>query len=221
MEYATGQQIYEVITPAAETPISVTDLKLYAKINGTAEDALLAQIIAGVTLEAERYTKREFVTRTYRTYRDQLGDFGEQPAYVSAPPMRYRNWRGREPIVLRRSPLLAISSIKYYLSGVLTTISSADYQIVKKPAFSFVIPVGDSVWPSVDIRLHGVVIEFTAGYGAASAVPADIKNALLAHATQVYQNRGDCDSGGSCACNFAPSVALMVYQQYRIMDFVG
>lgn len=218
MEYATGQQIYDVIVSAASSPISVSELKLFAKISGTGEDALLQQIIDGVTLEAERYTKRVFVQRTFRTWRDSLGDFGETPAYVCAPPMRYPYSQSGAPIVLRRSPLVSVSSVKYYSAGVLTTMSSALYQVVKKPAYSFIAPLSDAGWVTVDNRLQAVEIDFVAGY---ATVPADIKNALLAHATSVYQNRGDCDSGGSCSCSFAPSVSLAVYQQYRILDFVG
>lgn len=216
MEYATGQQIYDVIVSAASSPISVSELKLFAKISGTGEDALLQQIIDGVTLEAERYTKRVFVQRTFRTWRDSLGDFGESPAYVCAPPMRSPYAQSSAPVVLRRSPLISVSSVKYYSAGVLTTMNADLYQVVKKPAFSMIAPLSE--WVTVDNRFQAVEIDFVAGY---ATVPADIKNALLAHATSVYQNRGDCDTGGSCSCSFAPSVALAVYQQYRIVDFVA
>lgn len=221
MEYATGQQLYDVTIPASESPISVSELKLFAKISGTSEDALLQQIINGVTLEAERYTKLDFVSRTYKTFRDSFGDYAESPAYVCNPPMRYRYSSNNAPIVLRRSPLQSVSLIQYYSGGVLTTLNVADYMIVRKPAFSFVVPVGDALWPTPDDRMQAVQITFVSGFGAAAAVPADIKNALLAHATSVYQNRGDCNSGSSsCACEFAPAVSLAVYNQRRIVDFV-
>lgn len=219
MEYATGQQVYNVTVAPTEQPITVDELKLYAKISGTAEDALLAQIIKGVTLSAERYIKQDFITRTYRTFRDVFGDRADSPAYFGYPAHTCSQSFGKAPIALRRSPVGSIVSVKYYSGGALATVDAADYYLVVKPSYAMIAPVSE--WPTPDLRMQAVQIEFTAGYGAASVIPADIKDALLAHATSVYQNRGDCDSGGSCECKFAPAVSMAVYNGYRIIEFVA
>ena len=72
-------QPYIVIEPPTEYPISVADFKLWSKVTGTADDPIIDRLIKGVTLEAERYTKREITKKTFRTYRDIFGDLEETP----------------------------------------------------------------------------------------------------------------------------------------------
>jgi len=208
-------QPYIVIVPAEEYPISRADFKLWAKVTGTADDTIIDRIIKGVTLEAEKYTKREITKKTFRTFRDVFGDLEETPI----------DWRSARyfedvPVTLRRSPLLAINEITYKVAGVDTNLDLDDIEILLSPDFSSFAPAYGVVWKQVDNRSQSIAIEFDAGYETAADVPPDLLNALLSHATAVYQNRGDCDSGGgSCDCKFAPAEALAVYKQYRINDF--
>lgn len=216
----TIQQPYELITPAAESPISLAEFKLWAKVTTSADDDLIQQIIDAVTREAEAYTKLDFVSKGYRTYRDYFGDEGESPArqdYYYAGGGYYAG--NYQQITLRRSPLVSVDSITYLKSGVSTAFT--DFYVVKKPSFSKVLPNTDTNFPTdADNRAQAITIDFTAGFGAAADVPSDIKQALLAHATSVYQNRGDCDpASGGCSCAFAPAQSLMVYNQRRIIDF--
>jgi uncharacterized phiE125 gp8 family phage protein len=207
-------QPYVVIEPPTEYPLSVADFKLWAKVTGTADDPIIDRLIKGVTLEAERYTKREITKKTFRTFRDIFGDLEETP-------VDYRSARYFEdvPVTIRRSPLLSITEITYNVAGVPIALDLDDIDIVYSDDFSSLIPAIDKVWKQVDNRPQSIKIEFEDGFETAADVPSDLKNALLAHITAVYQNRGDCDSGGSCDCKFAPAEALAVYKQYRINDF--
>lgn len=225
---ATGSQPYILTAQPTVWPITVADFKAWAKIplSSSAEDGLIASIIKRVTEQAELYTKREFITKSFQTYRDIFGDEGENPAYEGYLASNYALSLCL-PFTLRRSKLQAITSIKYYSGGIQVTLDPASYYIVHKEAFSMVASVNNAPWPLVDDRMQAVEIIFTAGYGAsADAVPAAIKGALLAHANQVYANRGDCDiesgaGAAACSCSLAPSSAKSVYNQYRIIDFVG
>jgi len=216
---ATGAQPYTLLSPATVFPVTLAELKAWLKVTSNSEDALLTMIIQGCTEAAELYTKRDFITKSYLTYRDRFGDYGEQPLYAGYPAQKVYTFY-ELPIVLRRSKLQSILSIKYWLDNVLTTWNAAEYYIVNKSAWSQVLPVDDFDYPSHDQRLQAIQIEFTAGYGATGAdVPAALRMALLSHMASVYTNRGDCSAAG-CSCDAAPMSARAVYQQYRIVDFV-
>lgn len=196
-------------------PVSVADFKLWAKISGTAEDALIETIIKGVTLEVEKYTKREITLKAFQTSRNNFGDVNETPI---REPIYFTD----VPVTLRRTPLVAVTSISYLSGGSFVALDLDDIEILESPDFYSLVPAAGKVWKAPDRRPQSVVIEFTAGYPDAASVPADLKTALLAHITSVYQNRGDCDSGGgSCSCKFAPGQSMAVYNQYRIIDFRG
>jgi uncharacterized phiE125 gp8 family phage protein len=104
---------------------------------------------------------------------------------------------------------------------------STDYKIIKKDSFSKIIPVTQtptpdfpSVWAITDNVPQGIQISFVAGFGAnATFVPDELKTAMLMHSASIYTNRGDCSPDG-CSCSTAPAMALAVYNQYRILDFV-
>lgn len=201
----------EVYTPFLA--VSVAEVKLWAKITGTAEDALIESLISGVTLEVEKYTKREITIKAFRTLRDSFGDAQETP-------IRGRVYYAAAPVTLRRTPLHSILEISYLSGGVSVDMDLADIDIIESPDFYSIIPAYGKSWAIPDRRPQAVEIQFVAGYPTAEAVPADLKNALLAHIASTYQNRGDCDSGGgSCSCKFAPGVSMAVYNQYRILDF--
>ena len=220
---SSGAASYFVTVPVGTTPVTVAEFKAWAKITNTAEDALITLILQRVTEQAELYTKRDFINKTYVTYRDIFGDGGENPSFAGYPAMNYA-MSLNTPISLRRSQLQSVTSVKYYSDNVLTTLSSAAYYIIRKQDFGMIQSVDGAAWPLVDDRNQAVEITFVAGYGAtAASVPPSLRSALLAHANQVYANRGDCDvdSPDSCSCSLAPSAAKSAYNQFRIIDFVG
>ena len=197
------------------SPVSITDVKLWAKLSGSIEDALIQGIIDGVTLEVEKYTKREIALKAFQTFRNNFGD-------VNETPLRDPIYFPETPVTLRRTPLHSITSVSYLSDGVSVAMDLDDIDIVEGSDFSSFVPAAGKYWPIPDRRPQCVAIEFVAGYEKAASVPQDLKIALLAHITSVYHNRGDCDSGGgSCSCKFAPGQSLAVYNQYRIEDFRG
>ena len=64
------------------------------------------------------------------------------------------------------------------------------------------------------VRMQAVTITFDCGFGTEANVPAEIKEAILLHATAMQSNRGDCDDA-SCA-NAVPAIAKAIYLQNRI-----
>jgi uncharacterized phiE125 gp8 family phage protein len=185
---------YDVIVPPASYPITLDELKFHLRIIDNSSDAYLTSLIKRVTQFAEKYTGRTFINTTYRTYREYFC----------------------ECIVLKRSKLQLVNSVKYYLNSILQTVDSVTYYNSVETDYSAIYLVDGKDWPgTLDNRVQRIVIEFVAGYGAdANYVPEDIKQGLLNHATQMYENRGDCDDCSTCL----PSQTENIYSLYRIID---
>lgn len=210
--FRTGAKPYKVVNQVLpeELPITLEELKSWAKIFNSREDDKLISIIKGVTLEAERYTHRTFIIKEFETKRDIFGDVDESPA----PGYPHKS----NPIVLRRSPFVDIESITYVKDGVEQSIPLI--QIAEKNCYSQIFPDVNESWPSFDEGVvYPITVNFTAGYATDSTgMPEDLKIALLTHATFIYKNPGDCNNG-SCSCAYAPATAKAVYDQYRILEF--
>lgn len=189
------QYSYEVTTPAAELPVSLAEMKAFLRITASGEDDLITAMIESATDFGELYTKRDFVSKTYLTYRDHF----------------------TYEIELRRSKLQSVESVKYLVDDVLTTVASTVYYNTSESDFSRIALVDGQSWPTDgDFRLQAIQISFIAGYGAASDVPDDIKTAIMNHVAQMYSNRGDCGDG-ACSANL-PLQSKLIYNKRRIFD---
>lgn len=193
---------YTVITPPATTPISRSQLKGYLKLDetDTSEDELLDLIIDLVTEVGQCMTKRDFINRTNRTFRDVF------------PSLRSQGF------LIRRSKLQSVNSIEFLLNTVFTVFPLANTGFTIDNDYSTIFLKSDQDWPTdVDEEPQAVKIEFVSGYGpAATDVPAKIRGALLQHAAAFYSNRGDC-SDSACG-DVLPVQAALVYRQHRIID---
>jgi uncharacterized phiE125 gp8 family phage protein len=182
--------------PVVGTPASPATGTIIAE--AVIDDALIISVfIPGVTNFAEMYTKRDFINRTYRTFRDNFCN---------------------ATIELRRSALQSVDSVKYFKDNALTTVDASTYYSTFEHDFSTLQPVHGASWPGdVDCRLQAIQIEFLAGYGAsADDVPADLKFAMLQHIADLYFNRGECCDD----CSKPPPEARLIYDIYRIRDIL-
>lgn len=189
---------YNITVAPAALAVALADFKTHLRITGTAQDAELTAILNAAIGYAEKYTKRDFITRTYETYRNDLSEVCE----------------------IRRSKLQSITSITYLVSGSPVTVSSDLYYNTVENDFSRILLEDGESWPTNgDTREQSVVITFKSGYGDADTdVPKDLKQAIMQHATSIYENRGDCSIGQCADC--LPLNAALTYQQYRINDIV-
>jgi uncharacterized phiE125 gp8 family phage protein len=186
---------YVLVTPASALPISLDEVKTQAKLDAddTSEDTYLQSLILAAVNRCESYIRRDLINKTYRLYLNRFP---------------YSDTVGIE---IKRSKLQSISFLKYYLDGVLTTLSSANYYFADSADYSSIYLIEDVSWPTPDTRRQAVQIEFVAGYGSsATSVPDDIRQALLQHVTFMYQSRGDSGDGG-----FSDSLPATTEQIYK------
>jgi len=152
-----------------ENLLSLSEAKQHCYETSTENDDLINFLIRVSREYAEAKTWRQLLPSTYVLYLDVF------PKGI---------------IELPKSPCIGVTSIKYYVDDVLTTITASDYQVdaVSEPAR--IKP--DDTWPTVDDRLNAVEITFTAGYDRSDEqhnLPLKIKQAMMFIVKHYYDNR--------------------------------
>ncbi len=100
-------------------------------------------------------------------------------------------------IILDRSPLASIESVKYYpASGAaLATLSAATYHALTGPMPGLIVLKSDETWPDLADRPDAVEINFTAGAATVDAVPSVLRHAVLLAVSHLYEIRGPVNIG--------------------------
>ncbi len=188
--------------------VSLAEMKLYLKVDNTADDNLITSLIHAATSLVEKYISRELLNKTFTMYLD-LFPFCKQ--YGNTVESNFNNYT----IQVKRSKLQSITSIKYYDNDVLTTLDSALYSFSEDNDYSRIYLIDDStLWPSTDDRKQAVEIEFVAGYGETTDdVPEDLKTAIKMLVAYIYENRGDC-----VTTSISSSSANVLLDLYRIRE---
>lgn len=168
-----------LITPPGTDPVSEAQAQGHARIlvsDTVTESVDIKTKITAATQDRERFTGRQFVTATWELWLD--------------------SWPSSGVIAIPKPPLLTVVSIKYIdQDGTEQTWSSVDYLVVAPagPAaqHGFVALGYGKSWPSVRSQRAAIKVRFTAGYGAAEAVPAALKQAVLLVFGEMYDHRED------------------------------
>lgn len=161
----------KITTPPAEEPVSTAEAKLQAHIDQSVEDTLIAYWITTARQQCEDIARRSFVTRTYTAYLDCW------PGWLTELPY---------------PPLATVTSVKYYddAGSPAATFASSNYQVDTHSEPGRLALKSTADWPSTTLRdINGVEIIYTAGYGAASAVPARYKAAIFLIVAHLFQHR--------------------------------
>lgn len=157
-----------VVTAATEEVVSLDQAKQHLRVDDETDDALIEGLIAAAREYCETATRRQFVSTTYALRMDNLPT----------------------EIVLPKPPLVSVSSITYVDSaGATQTLSSSLYTVNQHREPGVIVPAYQATWPTVRGHTNDVVIQFVAGYGAASAVPKAAKQAILLLIGTWYENR--------------------------------
>lgn len=185
-----------LVTAAATTPVTSTEAKAHLRVDGSGEDALITSLVQAATDHLDGYSGilgRCMVTQTWRQ------DFD---AFTRT----------------MRLPLLAdeIDSIKHRsAAGTLSTVSSDDYSLKADQIGSYVRFNDDYEFPTDLAQSQAVLVEFTAGYGNAAAVPAPLKFAILLLIGHWYAHREAAAPG---AVTELPMAVAALITPYRVMS---
>lgn len=188
-----------LVTAPASEPVSVAEARLHLRTEDDGEDGLVAALISAARHHAEEFTGRALVTQTWDLTRDAF------PC------------DGADYIRLGKGRVQSVASVTYLdEAGESQTWDSSNYAVdtASEPGRLALAP--DVFWPSTQSgRINAVTVRFVAGYGAAAAVPAAIKQAILLLVGHWYVNR-EAVVTGTIASDI-PFAADMLLRQYRVM----
>lgn len=162
-----------VVSAPAQEPVTLAEAKgqCSVELTDTTTDDLLNRYIAEQREEAENYTGRALITRTYKLL---------IPA-----------WPAKNLLKLPFPPVQSADFlVEYYdTNNVKQTWASENYELDTASEPAVLVPAYNKTFPSVYPRRNPIEITFKAGYGlTAASVPGPIKQAMLFKiATQFMQ----------------------------------
>lgn len=201
-----------VSAPAIE-PVTLSEAKAFLRVDGTDDDTLITSLIVTARRACEEYTKRAFITQTWKLVLDQFGSRDPDaciPAGFSVGPTPYLV-DGRQAIQLSRQPIQSITSIKTTgTANTQATVASATYTLDQSGG-RVLLNDGYS-WPT-DLRADAAVeITTVNGYGAdGGTVPDPIKQAILQYAGAMYASRQCGSMPDGCKDLLAPYMAAEAF----------
>lgn len=166
-------------TPPAVEPVSLAEAKLHLRVVATDDDTQIGMLITAAREYAEAYTGRSFITQSWRLVLDCF------------PRM----------IQLERGPVRLIDSVVYRdMAAATQTLTwgavansvqrSSDASLVADLSdVARIAPAFGRVWPIAMPEIGAVAVNYTAGYGNATAVPAGIRQWMLLRIGALYENR--------------------------------
>jgi len=141
------------------------------------------------------YTAEDTVLASQITAARQFCEARQSKAYITQVwEMALPYFPGEIEIPI--DPLQTVDSIVYTDSdGTATTLTAdTEYVYSKRGLVGRIVPAYGMTWPSfVPFPLDAVIVTFTCGYGAATAVPENIKAAMLLHIKIMRESYGPED----------------------------
>lgn len=166
---------HRLTTPPATALLTADEAKAQCRIDDDAEDTYIGSLIARATKHCEEICKRAFITQTWTLTMDGWHD---------------RRYWSCGMIYVPRPPLIAVTSASYVDdNGTTQTLAADQYRVDASSQPGRIEPAYNVTWPTLRSVVASVTIVHTAGYGAASAVPEDIKHAVLMLVAHWHRNR--------------------------------
>lgn len=204
----TQPRTYMKLTAKPATdPITLGDVKLFLKIDGSDEDVLLAELITCATEAAEKELRRSLITQTWKLSLDLPVSNADSilGEGVYDLPVSYLNGSLPSAISLPYGPLQSITSVVTYdTANNATTMSSSYY---RADAMSDRLVLNETAqWPSGLRDKNACEITYVVGFGAATDIPSPIKFGIREHIARMYEGRTICD---------LPESSAQLYRKYR------
>lgn len=161
----------EVVTPAAEVPVSLQEYKDHLRVDLDIDDTLIAGLGAGAVDYTEQTTSRTLVDTVFKLTLDAI------------PASR--------AIELPRSDTTSITSVTIIDDeGGSNEVPDTVYELNKTGVRHYVVLSAGQDWPTHDLRAAGAIeVVFNAGYEDAASVPESLKAALKLLVGHLYEFR--------------------------------
>jgi|TARA_R110001592_G_scaffold225843_1_gene481806 uncharacterized phiE125 gp8 family phage protein len=164
-----NMRTYQVVTAASTYPVTTSEAKTHLKVDTSADDTYIDNIIKAATQLSEEYTNRFFIDTVIEQTCSSFADLQ----------------------TLFKSKVNTVTHVKYYDSdNSLQTLDATVYDTQLDYEPSQIQLAENQSFPDITKRNDAVVAKYTVGYGsAASDVPEVIKQAILLTIGNFYQNR--------------------------------
>lgn len=197
------------VTPPADAPITLAELKLAGGIDTTAEDLHLEILRFAASDFYEKWTGLQLVRTTFAwTEISFLGaiaaqrgilDFNERSNsrfFHTHPPFHSFGFHSTldhdfRLIELPKPPLIAVNQVTYFdVDGVQQTFPATDFGVDVSTKVGVFFLNEDKEWPDVQRRERaGITVDFDCGFATPAAVPQLHKFAILDLALHWFENR--------------------------------
>lgn len=148
--------------------VSLTEAKAQLRVDHTDEDTYITALVSTATAAVEEMSGLALITQTWSLSQNGAVD----------------------RVYLPTTPVQSIDSITYYdRDEVQQTGTVANFHLFSDIYRAWVEPKDNQDWPDVFDRPDALTISFVAGYGAASDVPSELKQATLMLLTHWYDQR--------------------------------
>lgn len=191
----------DLVTAPTIEPVTIRQAKDHLRITESDDDDLLKNLITVARTSAETFTRRSFITQTWKMFLDQFPEKKNNQWWSGTKELPISVLTGVGSFELPKAPLQSVTHIKTYDdSDSATTFSSSNYQVSAysgdfAEAGKITLRDGQS-FPIFERNTDGIEIQFICGYGSAiTSVPMQIKQALLQEIAFLYENRSECGSG--------------------------
>jgi uncharacterized phiE125 gp8 family phage protein len=165
-----------LVSPPHEL-VTVEEARAYVRQDGTADDTILALLVAAARQHIESAYGLALVTQTWDWRLDRFPDASTTALRVPLPPLQ------------------AVLSITYLdADGDTQTWATDQYTVdatrSEPPTPGRILPAYGVSWPSTRDVVNAVTVRFTAGFGTSPAtVPPPIRWAIQALVAHLYANR--------------------------------
>lgn len=187
-----------LLTPPNGDVVALSDVKAHLNVSHDEDDARITALIAAAISHLD-------------------GRHG-----VLGRCMLLQTWglplRGFRPVIRIPSPDVQSVALKYYdADNSEQALAGTAYELGEDALSAFIVFKSDFLAPTVYDRLDAVTVEYVAGYGTASDVPAAIVQAILLLVGHWYENREAVNVGNIVTTMPMGVAELLAPYRWRLM----
>ena len=180
----------QLITPAAQEPVSILEARQHLRVDFDDDDALILALIAAARQSAEMLTGRQFVTARWKLVLDSFPG----PSLMGVPAGQAFTLPGHA-VLLPKSPVASVVEIRYLdMAGAWQVMPAANYTVDNACEPARITPVFGQIWPVALPQIGAVSVTFDAGYGSAADVPEGLKSWIKLRLGSLYAHREEVAS---------------------------